>query len=209
MNKTGTFARYEDTDPHALIPVISEELQLPHRGALILRHDRGEDVWLMLCALLAPNLEHVRTSVRKQSSPIVSSPQSSSILLLLYIGESALGTPIGDVHTFDNLRTIHVDSGIETSFTIADACSLLLLPRLNRLSLVGWGALYEDQEYICDQDSSTFYGKPWVWPVRSSNVTEVSFEFPFADVRRMCRMIRACKGLVKFECVTGAPPLLV
>jgi hypothetical protein len=89
----------DDTDPEALIMAVTKGLGISETKAIIARHNAGEDVCFLLCALVAPNLEQIKTLIRGRATE-----GTPSTLLLEYLGRSAIGMPVGQVHNFDKLR---------------------------------------------------------------------------------------------------------
>lgn len=193
------------TEAQALIVALAEELQLPAVEDLVARHANCEDIWLTLCCLVAPNIERINTLLRKRLRR-----QPASNLLIECIGRSALGTPLGKVHSFDKLRYLHVEPepGFMLKFPVTFAYPLLLLPKLETLILGEWGAIYENNQYSLDTNETTVFGRPWTWPNRESPVTELSIRDPHTTVTTVCNMIRACKNLVKYE-GTNVEPIRV
>lgn len=183
----------DDTDPVALMAALAEELDLPVVERVLARYAYGEDIWPALCCLLAPNLERVHILVRDAipGTPLVP-------LLLEYICHSALGTPLGKVHSFEKLRFLHVDAGYPPRFPVTYAYPLLLLPRLETLILGDWGALYDDQSTL-DVDDSTIFDVSFTWPQRQSSIRNLSIRRPLTTVGSASKLIRACEKLVKFE----------
>jgi hypothetical protein len=112
-------------NPEELIAAVANELEILNTTTLFIRYHAGEDICLMLCALLAPNLEHAQMFIRGRSTE-----GTSSSLLLEYLGHSVLSMPVGKVHNFDKLRRLQFEPDFTLAFPVTHAFPLVLLPHL-------------------------------------------------------------------------------
>ncbi|KAF2833103.1 hypothetical protein CC86DRAFT_5022 [Ophiobolus disseminans] len=192
-----------DVHGRSLMRDLADELDLSGQSFVRERSARMEDYLMSLCAFLAPNLERLETRL---TDAIWDTKQEG--LLLEYISQSALGIPVGNVHSFDKLRFLHVEPG--GTFTVPNrhALPLVLLPKLKHLALGDWGSVddYDENtgEYtgMIDLNDSEVFGRPWTWPMRSSPISELSLLSPRTTPQLACQMIIACKTLKKFKCTT-------
>jgi hypothetical protein len=196
--KASAIPAYHGTVPDSLIGTLADELELNSEG-LRTRHAQGEDLWLTLCALLAPNVEEIKTLLRGRHAL-----QNPVNLLLEHIAKAAIGQPIGEVHTFSKLHTLHLETVYPLRLPVKYTFPLLLLPKLEHLILGSWGGTYNGETYIYDPNDTTVFSQPWTWPLRSSPITSLSFRSPLAKGSIVCNMIRACTSLLKFECTNIA-----
>jgi hypothetical protein len=191
--KSSLALNYRGTVPESYIMTLANELELDSED-LLARHARGEDLWLTLCTLLTPNVEKIKTLLRGRHAL-----QNPVNLLLEHISRSAIGQPIGQVHTFSRLYVLHLETVYPLRLPVTYSFPLLLLPTLERLTLGGWGGTYDGETYIYDPNNTTVFSQPWTWPLRSSPITSLSFRSPLAKSSIACNMIRACTSLLKFE----------
>lgn len=167
-----------------------------------------EDRFVTLLAFLSPNLEFLAS--RRARSTWGWEPYTNSVLLE-QISRSAVG--ISTIHRFDKLRFLHVEAGSAFCIPNQHAFPLVLLPRLEHLTLGGWGHVAtsdsdgsesDDDDRnggsMIDRNDSTVYGQPWKWPVRTSLISELSLRYPKTSSKSACNMILACKALTKFSC---------
>jgi hypothetical protein len=161
-----------------------------------------EDLFFALVAFETPNLE--RLWIRP--SPYTDG-FDEGCTLLEGIGRMAMGVPWLNTHHFENLKTLYIDLISTPEMFTRYALPLLLLPRLEELTLGSWGAtintttdLYEIL-FDYDDDDSAVFGCPWVWPVRSSSITKLSLLRPCVSEKMVEKMILACKALKSFECI--------
>lgn len=166
-----------------------------------------EDRFVTLLALLAPNLEHLEL---RRARSMWGWEAGSVSLLLEQLSRSALG--IGTIHKFDKLRFLHVEAGSAFCIPNQHAFPLVLLPRLEYLTLGGWGHIenpdpddLDDEDLgggsnVIDPNDSDMFGQPWKWPVRTSPISELSLRYPKTSSEAACNMILACKALTGFSC---------
>lgn len=113
---------------------------------------------LALSAFLAPNLEFLGTRPRTCSYD-----SHSESILLEHISRSALGKPVSRVHSFNKLRSLHVEAYGAFYIPNRHVFPFVLLPKLGHLTLGGWGAIEEAGELynIVDPNNSDVFETPW------------------------------------------------
>jgi hypothetical protein len=200
QDKSVSLLPCDNTDPEALIMAVAKNLGISETKAIFARHNAGEDVCFILCALLAPNLEQIKTLIRGRATE-----GTPPTLLLEYLGRSAIGMPVGQVHNFDKLRYLHFEPSFTLAFPVTHAFPLVLLPRLNHLALGAWGAVTRNLGYVIDPNDSVVFGRSWTWPLRTSRISELSLWNLFTTPQIVCRMIQACQSLTRFVCIAIDP----
>jgi hypothetical protein len=198
-NKIDNDTRSSEIDQasaEVLITSVSEELGIDSMNVLA-RYKDGVDIWSALCALLAPNLEHLEVVLHQKSYTICNQPP----LLLERMAQHTLGQPAGKVPMFNRLRCLHLKprSRLRPIEEI-DAFPLTLLPNLEVLVIGGWARPHQLHPHKLDD--RLVFGKPWTWPIRTSPISDLSLCYTDLEVP-VCDMIRACKQLVTFRCIVG------
>ncbi|KAI4687757.1 uncharacterized protein J4E88_003348 [Alternaria novae-zelandiae] len=178
-------------------------------SALVGRWLGYEDLYFALLAFRTPNLEHLwARSAVSYDWPL----DECKNTLLEGIGRMAMGVSWLHTHRFDNLKILYFDFSNSPEMSARCALPLLLLPSLDELTLValgGWFQIPENEfegewegesEHEAADDDLTIFGRPWLWPVRSSPITKLSLFKPVFSEIAVKKMILACKALERFEC---------
>jgi hypothetical protein len=183
-----------------LVILLAVTLRLPGPQNLVIWWQHREDILLTLCTFQSPRLERLWVS---PTAPKANPPLDS--LLLEGINRSILGYPFGNVHSFEHLRVLHLDFSAYSRFPTSHALPLLLLPRLEVLTLGGWSKMlperYQDDKKLPQLE------KLWTWPCRESPTKKLALLYPWVDPAIASKMIRACKSLVRFECTNHCTPV--
>ena len=173
-------------------------------SALVDRWLEYEDLYFALVAFRTPNLERLwaRSALHNQGLY-----DECNITLLEGIGRMAMGVSWLHTHRFDNLKILYFDFSNSPDMPTRYAFPLLLLPNLDELTLVALGGCPNspDNEFEVDfdydaDDGLTIFGRPWLWPVRSSPITKLSLFKPVISENAVKNMITSCKALGRFEC---------
>jgi hypothetical protein len=106
------------------------------------------------------------------------------------------------VHRFENLKTLYIDMVSIPEFPVQTALSLLLLPKLEDLTLGSWGActIPVPGHVAIGSKGLVIGGQPWIWPIRSSPITRLSLIRSAVSEDMLTKFIGACKTLKHFEC---------
>jgi len=148
----------------------------------------SRDVILALCVLTARNLRSLWISGPRDQG---NSPGLSYAFLIQSILDSAAGSSPSVVHSFEHLRTLHLDLQHCKHDQAVQIVSIMQLPHLEDLTLARWGDRYG--HYLEMNRNSED------WSPRSSNVVRLSLLMPKVSSHIITGMIRACKALKRFE----------
>jgi hypothetical protein len=152
----------------------------------------GEDVLLTPCLLSAHNLE--RLWIRFPRSQLDETHRSFLLNSLAYNAQHG---------GFAKLKVLHLDiHRNDLEWPVSNALPFFLLPNLTDLTLGNCGkAVARGLWTLPDQMYSTFIGKPWTWPVRTSPITRLSLLSPRFSGSIAAEMLRACRAITEFEVV--------
>ena len=173
-------------------------------SALVGRWLEYEDLYFALVAFRTPNLERLWARSALEYQGLYDECNNT---LLEGICRMAMGLSRLHTHRFDNLKILYFDFSNTPQTSARYAFPLLLLPNLDELTLVALGGYFDmaenetevDFEYD-DADGLIIFGRPWLWPLRSSPITKLSLFKPVISENAVKNMITSCKALERFEC---------
>jgi hypothetical protein len=178
---------FRTLDPGLLVLLekLAQELSID-RTTLSARIACPESVVPTICALIAPNVEHLRIVLNCWNPERGPEMCWHRCLLLEQVDKAILGNRSEGKPMFHHLRSLQLECDTwHVGLEEIDARTLTTLPSLETLQLDGWSMTWPFADVV-------------TWPLRTSTISELSLR-SHGVTAPVCNMILACKTLVKFE----------